>query len=137
MRDVTCPRPPISYRLLLLLRHFRSTCLLLLLLILHTSLLVICFHLVRPDHPVANLGLLIALPLQHPGSDKPLDLRGLHPLLATFQLHLAANDEITNIILLLEVEQLPNVRCSLGTQATRLVIISQSLNLLGALLQHH
>merc|ERR1740121_50867 len=98
--------------LLLLLCHLRSAKLLLLRAVLRDALRVFLLQLLGNHHLRPSLAPEIALPLQHGRGDQALDPRGLLLLLA---LDLAANHELAHIVLLLEVEELPNVGSTLRT----------------------
>ncbi len=67
------------------------------------------------------------LPLQGKGGDQALDLGGLAVGLAILALKAApvCVDVLAHVIILGQVEQLPDLGCPLGTPHARLVIISQ------------
>merc|ERR1719382_467354 len=120
------------FLLLLLLRHLRGAELLLLRAVLRHALRVVLLQLLGYHHLRPSLALEIALPLQHGRGDQALDPGCLLLLLA---LELAANHELAHIVLLLEVEELPNVGSTLRAQAARLVVVSQARDLLRPLLR--
>jgi len=67
------------------------------------------------------------LPLQGEGSDQALDLGGLAVGLAILALKAApvGVDVLAHVIILGQVEKLPDLGCPLGTPHARLVVISQ------------
>mmetsp|Transcript_59747 Transcript_59747/g.185180 ORF Transcript_59747/g.185180 Transcript_59747/m.185180 type:complete len:257 (+) Transcript_59747:75-845(+) len=115
--------------LFLLLGHLGRASLLLFLTVLGQALLIVLLQLLAEDHPVADLGFEVALPLQQSRSDQPLDLRRLL-LLAD----LAADDKLAHVVLLLEVEELADVRGALRAQAPGLDVVREAGDLLVALL---
>merc|ERR1719215_1415524 len=118
--------------LLFLLGDFSSPQLLLLLAILDQALGVILLELLGQHHPCPRLAPEITLPLEQGRSHQALDLRRLFALA-----RVAPNDKLAHVILLLEREQLADVRGALRTQAARPVVICEARNLLGALLRKH
>merc|ERR1719253_21974 len=90
--------------LLFLLCNFRCAQLLLLLPVLCEACLVIGLKLLRQDHPLSGVTTESALSLKHGACHEALNL-GSFLLLAS----LATHDELLDIILLLEIEQLPDI----------------------------
>ena len=60
----------------------------------------------------------VTLPLQHDGSHQPLDLGGLEPLfLALLQRERSPNDVLAHVVVLGQVEKLPDLAGSLGPES--------------------
>ena len=60
----------------------------------------------------------MTLPLQHDGGHQPLDLGGLEPLfLALLQRERSPNDVLAHVVVLGQVEKLPDLAGSLGPES--------------------
>merc|ERR1719421_456635 len=109
---------------LLLLGDFRRAGFLLLLAVLCEALHVLRLVRLALLHALADRLLEEAAALQHQRRDEALDL-GCLLLLP----RLAAHDELTHVVLLLKVEERPDVRGALGAETTRPLLVGEARDL--------
>merc|ERR1719387_1341817 len=119
--------------LLLLLGNLCGSGSLLLRMELVDALDVLLLVLLALLHLLFSLRLEMATALQRGFRHKPLNLRGLGLLLA---LDGAANHELADIVLLLEVEELLDVGRALRSEAAGLVVVSETRDFLSTLLDN-
>ena len=77
----------------------------------------------------------MSLPLKHNRGNQPLDLGGLvFLLLAILEGQRPLDHVLTDVVILAQVEQLPDLRCTLGSKSPRDGVVSEAGDLTLSLL---